>query len=44
MIKNGTIDGVILHTNAVVAKAGEEPYNAVEACRTWMAEHGDEEF
>ena len=44
MIKNGTIDGVILHTNAVVAKAGEEPYEAVETCRAWMAEHGDKEI
>lgn len=39
MLKNGTIEGVILHTNAVVAF---EPYEAVEAGKVWMQEHGDE--
>lgn len=42
MINKGSIDGVILHTNAVVVKEGEEPYEAVEACVAWMNEHGDE--
>lgn len=42
MIQTGTIEGVILHTNAVVAKAGVKPYEAVEACVKWMEENGDE--
>ncbi len=42
MINKGVIGGVILHTNAVVAKDGEEPYEAVEAGVAWMKEHGDE--
>lgn len=41
MLKDGTIEGVILHTNAVVAF---EPYEAVETCKAWMKEHGDEEI
>jgi len=41
MVKDGTIEGVILHTNAVVAKEGE-PYEAVQACVKWMNENGDE--
>lgn len=41
LIKDGTIEGVILHTNAVVAKEGE-PYEAVQACVKWMNENGDE--
>ncbi len=44
MIKNGDIGGVILHTNAVVAAPGEEPYEAVETCVSWMKENGDEEI
>ncbi len=42
LIKDGTIEGVILHTNAVVAKEGLEPYEAVKACVKWMNENGDE--
>ncbi|MBR5542512.1 MAG: hypothetical protein IKU65_00235 [Oscillospiraceae bacterium] len=40
MIREGLIEGVILHTNAVVAK--EDPYEAVEAGKEWMMANGDE--
>ncbi len=42
MIKNGIIEGVILHTNAVIAKDRNDPYEAVEAGIAWMKENGDE--
>lgn len=41
LILDGTIEGVILHTNAVMA---DDPYEAVEACVDWMAKHGEETY
>ena len=40
MIKRGEIQGIILHTNTVFGL--KEPFEAVEACKEWMLEHGDE--
>lgn len=40
MLKDGTIQGVVLHTNTVFGL--KEPFEAVEMCKAWMEEHGDE--
>ena len=40
MLKDGTIQGVVLHTNTVFGL--KEPFEAVEMCKQWMEEHGDE--
>lgn len=39
MIKKGLIEGVVLHTNAVIM---QDPFEAVEAGKKWMDENGDE--
>ena len=40
LIKDGLIDGVIIHTNSVFGT--NPPLEAVDACQDWMREHGDE--
>ena len=40
MLFAGEIEGVVLHTNSM-ADLGFEAY---DACRSWMAAHGDEEI
>lgn len=40
MLKDGTIQGVVLHTNTVFGL--KEPFEAVEMCRQWMQKHGNE--
>ena len=40
MLKDGTIQGVLLHTNTLFGL--KEPFEAVEMCKQWMLEHGDE--
>ena len=40
LIKRGEVDALIVHTNSAFAL--EEPFEAVEACREWITEHGDE--
>lgn len=42
LIKKNEIEGVILHTNGVIAKG--EQYEAVAAARDWMQKNGDEEI
>ena len=39
LLKNGDIDGVILHTNAVVT---EKSQCIMDRVRAWMQQHGDE--
>ncbi len=39
MLLDGTIDGVIIHTNAVFGM--DKPFAAVEACKAWMDKNGD---
>ncbi len=40
MLREGSIEGVILHTNVVM----DQGFAAPEAARKWLAEHGDEEL
>ena len=40
MIKDGKIEGVVLHTNTMFGL--KEPFEAVEMCKEWLIQHGDE--
>lgn len=40
MIIDGKIEGVVLHTNTMFGL--KEPFEAVEMCKQWLLEHGDE--
>lgn len=40
MLRDGTIQGVVLHTNTLFGL--KEPFEAVEMCKEWMEKYGDE--
>lgn len=40
MIIDGKIEGVVLHTNTMFGL--KEPFEAVEMCKEWLIQHGDE--
>lgn len=42
LIKNGNIEGLIIHTNSAFCL--QVPFEAVEECRKWIDLHGDEEI
>lgn len=40
LIKDGHVEGLIVHTNSAFAL--KKPFEAVEECKKWLAQHGDD--